>query len=158
MTARIDSVCRAICENGQWRVSNLQIQKILYLVQMVHMGRNHGKSLFSGAFEAWDYGPVEPDVYRRVRMFGAGPIQNVFFNALAFRVDDVRKALIDEVCVDLLRKKPGELVEITHWEKGAWATHYEPGTKGIKIPDSDIFKEYTDRIASGKFKDNNTAA
>lgn len=124
---------------------------------MVYMGRNKGEKLFDGTFEAWDYGPVEPDIYKRVRMFGAGSIQDVFFNAREFKADDCRKALIDEVCSSLLIKKPAELVEITHWKDGAWATHYEPGIKGIKIPDRDIYKEYSDRISAGNLRENNGA-
>lgn len=146
MAARLDSVCRYICEKGDWKVSNLQLQKVLYLAQMVYMGLNDGRKLADGFFEAWDYGPVEPSVYRKVRMFGSGAIRDVFHEARGFKVDDPRRTLLDDVCSDLLKMRPGELVEITHWKDGAWAKHYEPGIRGIPIPDADIAAEYHDRI------------
>lgn len=146
MTARLDSVAKYICERGNWRVSNLKLQKLMYLAQMVHMGRNSGAPLFAGSFEAWDYGPVEPVLYRKVRAFGAGPVGDVFVEAGRFRDDDPRKALLDETCNDLIDRSPGELVEITHWKDGAWARHYESGYLGKQIPDSDIAQEYLDRL------------
>lgn len=153
MAARLDSVCKYICERGEWKVTNLQLQKILYLAQMVYMGRNAGQRLVDADFEAWDYGPVEPTAYRKVRMFGSQPIKDVFYEARRFKDDDTRKALLEEVCADLLHRKAGDLVEITHWKGGAWAKHYEPETRGINIPDRDILAEYNDRVRAGTLRD-----
>jgi uncharacterized phage-associated protein len=147
MAARVDSVAKFVCEKGNWQVTNLQLQKILYITQMVYMGRNEGSLLFEGRFEAWDYGPVEPSVYRRVRMFGAKPVQDVFYHAGYFQNNDSRRALLEEVCNELLPKKPGDLVDLTHWSEGAWAKHYVPGIRGITIPDEDIHAEYLKRKA-----------
>lgn len=146
MTARLDSVCRYICEKGGWKVSNLQLQKLLYLAQMVHLGE-HGERLTDADFQAWDYGPVEPTVYRKVRMFGSGPISDVFYDARAFKADDQRKKSLDLVCDQLLSVTPGRLVDITHWDKGAWVKNYVPGFKGLTIPDADIVAEYHARSA-----------
>jgi hypothetical protein len=35
MLARLESVAKFSCEEGNWRVANLQLQKILYLAQML---------------------------------------------------------------------------------------------------------------------------
>lgn len=152
MAARLDSVCKLICESGDWKVTNLQLQKVLYLAQMVHMGQNGGEPLADAHFEAWDYGPVEPTVYRKVRMFGSGPIQDVFTEARPFKQTDPRRALLKQVCADLLPRRAGELVEITHWKDGAWARHYEAGARGTPIPNADIVAEYHDRIRGGRLK------
>ena len=154
MPARLDSVAKYICDKGEWQVTNLQVQKLLYLAQMIYMGRTKGSKLVDGYFEAWDFGPVEPSLYRKVRMFGKQPIQDVFFNARPFKETDSRRNLLDEICEALLQKRPSELVEITHWENGAWARHYEPGVKGIRIPDADICAEYSDRLKAGVLRDN----
>jgi len=77
MAARTDSACKFICKAGDWRVTNLQLQKILYFSQMCYLGLEHDR-LADTAFEAWDYGPVSPKVYRQVRMFGSSPIRDVF--------------------------------------------------------------------------------
>jgi uncharacterized phage-associated protein len=146
MAARLDSVARLICETGDWRVTNLQLQKILYLVQMLYMGQKDGERLVEAIFEAWDYGPVEPRLYRKVSQFGSSPIEDVFTEAKNFNKEDPRREFIKDVTKQLLVKRPGELVEITHWEDGAWATNYEPEVRGIRIPDADIVAEYQARI------------
>lgn len=147
MAARLDSVCKVICERGNWRISNLQLQKILYMIQMSYMGQHNGARLADADFEAWDYGPVEPTLYRRVRMFGSSPVEDVFSEARPFKEDDPRLAFINDACKQLLPLRPGQLVDITHWQQGAWAKNYVPGTRGITIPDKDIVEEYRARAA-----------
>ncbi len=111
---------------------------------MVHLGRNNQR-LFNGHFEAWDYGPVEPSVYRKVKIFGGEPIQDIFkFHNVAPITDPLRLSTLEDSDF-LLSKKAAELVAMTHWEKGAWAKHYMPGRLGQTIPDSDIIEEYQNR-------------
>jgi uncharacterized phage-associated protein len=113
---------------------------------MIHMGRTGGERLIGAEFEAWDYGPVIPTLYYKVRAFGDKPIRNVFFSARKIRDGEALSAL-DETCEMLLSKRPGQLVAITHWEHGAWAKNYVPGVHGIVIPDADILGEYRARTA-----------
>ena len=134
---------RKICEHGSWKITNLSLQKILYISQMLFMGEN-GSRLIDTDFEAWDYGPVSPEVYRRVRMFGANPIQDVFFFEPRPN-DGLRESYLHNVSTHLAGKKAAELVAITHWTGGAWAKNYRPGALGIVIPDGDIADEYRRR-------------
>ncbi|WP_445490264.1 Panacea domain-containing protein [Rhodopseudomonas sp. RCAM05734] len=139
---------RKICEHGSWKITNLGLQKISYIAQMLFMGDHNGSRLLDADFEAWDYGPVVPDLYRRVRMFGANPIQDIFFNEPRPN-DGLREAYLHNVCTHLAGKRPAELVAITHWKDGAWAKNYQPGTLGVSIPDRDILNEYKRRSESG---------
>jgi uncharacterized phage-associated protein len=102
--------------------------------------------LVDARFEAWDFGPIEPELYRKVRMYAAGPIPDVFYTAVPFIQADPRLASLVQVCDTLLTKSPDELVDITHWNKGAWAKNYVPGIRGVEIPDSDIIEEYQHRL------------
>jgi uncharacterized phage-associated protein len=146
MTVSSFAAARRICSNGSWQVTNLALQKILYLAHMVHMGKTKSR-LIDASFEAWDYGPVEPNLYRRVRIFGDKSIQDVFFSEPDLSGTS-EGASIDEACRHLLSKRPGALVAMTHWDKGAWAKNYAPGGKGIVIPDADIIAEYDARVAT----------
>lgn len=142
MAARIESVAKYICEKSNWEISNLQLQKLMYLAQMIHMGRTGGKRLFDGDFEAWDYGPVEPDLYHKVKVFGSKPIRDIFRGALGFEEDDKRRKVMDDVTKRFLKFSAGDLVEITHWDEGAWAKNYMPSARNVPIPDEDILDEY----------------
>ena len=112
---------------------------------MFYMGEHGGKPLLRQEFQAWDYGPVLPSVYHHLKVFGDDPIGNVFH-----RVPDVDDpevvAHLRSAAEELGEMRPGDLVAITHWEKGAWARHYEPGERGIIIPNEDILDEYRARF------------
>lgn len=148
MAARLESVAKYICEKSDWSVSNLQLQKLMYLAQMIHMGRNDGRRLFDGRFQAWDYGPVEPSLYHRVKMFGSEPVRDVFSNARYFEKSDTRRKVMDDVCKRFLKYSGGDLVEITHWDDGAWAKYYTPRARNVTIPDEAILDEYRARNPS----------
>lgn len=139
------SAARRICARGNWRVTNLALQKILYLIHMVRLGRTRGRPLVNSTFEAWDYGPVVPDLYHRAKIFGDQAIQDIFVRAPDIPGDQ-ESAAIDEGCDWLLGKKPAELVAMTHWKDGAWAKNYVAGVRGIAIPSTDILAEYNARV------------
>src|ERR1700719_3154100 len=70
---------KKVCQIRDWAVSNLEINKILYLGHMAMMGRSDGGSLLViENFQAWDYGPVLPSVYHRTKAFGDDYVQDVF--------------------------------------------------------------------------------
>lgn len=140
------AAAKVICEQGGWRVTNLALQKILYIAHMVHLGRS-GARLINAQFEAWDYGPVIPELYHRVKVFGDRPVQNVFYSARDVSHTEEGRTL-QEAGQHFLAKQPGELVAMTHWKDGAWARNYRPGVRGIIIPDSDIVNEYRARTAA----------
>ena len=100
-------------------ISNLQLQKILYFLQVVY-ATSHGELLFSDQFEAWPYGPVIRSVYVRFSDFGGYPIKCRFDTEIA---DPVRSFI--DAGVDLLAgKSPWELVSISHAEDSPWDIVY----------------------------------
>lgn len=130
-----------ICQQSGWTTTQLAVQKILYLAHMVHLGR-YETPLVHGQFEAWEYGPVHPVLYHRVKAFGAKPIPNVFPKSelLPQAVDT-----LSEACSNLLGKSAAELVRNTHWRGGAWIRHYTPGARNVPIPNTSIVDEYKRR-------------
>ncbi|MEH2517816.1 putative phage-associated protein [Bradyrhizobium sp. AZCC 1610] len=139
------AAARYVCARGNWNVTNLALQKILYLAHMVHLGRT-GQRLIDGEFEAWDYGPVNSDLYRTTRIFGDKPIQNIFFGTPRI-FGTPEEETLREACERLLTKSSSELVAMTHQQNGAWAKHYVPGVRSAVIPDTDIIAEYNTRLA-----------
>lgn len=139
------SAARTMCEIRGWALSNLELQKLLYLAEMTMAGRSDGQaSLVSESFEAWDYGPVLPSVYHRAKAFGDKRIPDVFRIAQAYK--DERRDVIEEVAAAFEGWTPGELVALTHRDNGAWAKHYIPGSRGVVIPRQDILLEYHDLV------------
>jgi len=143
MPVSVNAAAKYICERSGWTVTQLSLQKILYLAHMVHLGR-HDSPLVPGHFEAWDYGPVHPSLHQKVKAYGAKPIPKVFWPS--DEVEGTAKKVLDDACDNLLRMSPGQLVRNTHWPKGAWAAHYVPSARNIVIPEDSIIDEYRARM------------
>lgn len=141
MTVSVFAAAKRLCAKSGWTLTNLQAQKILYLAHMFYMGRNAGRSLVDGQFEAWDFGPVHPALYRRLRIFGRDSVQNIFHDAVDIP-DGPEAAIIDEAYEGLGHLGAGQLVSATHKPGGAWQKVYQPGVMGIPIPNQAILDEY----------------
>lgn len=58
------------------RLTNIELQKLLYMTQLIHVGLT-GNPLFLNKMEAWDSGPTIPDAYAAYRKFGENYIAPV---------------------------------------------------------------------------------
>jgi len=141
MTINVLSTAKHLAKKSGWSLSNLDLQKILYLTHMFHLGRKNGEPLVHGLFEAWDYGPVHPDLYQRAKIFGSAPVGNVFHSDPDVPVGG-EKAILDEAYESLGHAGPGKLVRATHSPRGAWHLNYVPGRRHCVIPNEDILAEY----------------
>lgn len=140
---RTFKAAKTLCELSGWKLSNLPLQKLLYLSHMYHLGE-HGRPLIDGTFQAWDLGPVEPNLYRQVRAYGDKPVQDVF-PVNRFDRDTSEYDAISSIYEELGDRRPSSLVAITHQDHGAWAKFYRPNANGIIIPDSAILHEFNER-------------
>lgn len=145
MTSSVLSAAKTLGNMTEWSLSNLELNKLLFLSQMVRLGETNGQhKLISNVFEAWDYGPVSPRLYHKAKTFGSKSVGNIFhqYDGLTDEDDIAAIAKVIDLTKD---KKPGELVAITHWDGGAWYKNYEPGKMGVVIPDAHILEEYNKR-------------
>lgn len=137
----IMNIAGYMANRSDWQFSNLQLQKLVYLCQLFHLGHAEGKPLFHENFEAWDYGPVVPNLYHKLKMFGAEDVQ--IYSGLPIDADlsGMEAEIVKQIVVIGLESRPGRLVSLTHMPGGAWARNYELGKNNI-ISKSDICAEY----------------
>lgn len=145
------AAAKRICEQSGWSLSNLELQKILYIAHMYYLGKTE-IPLVTGHFEAWDYGPVNPAVYHEAKVFGRSPVGNIFHDVEDLGDSDERE-ILDEVVQVFADHTPGRLVAITHWDKGAWAKNYTPGMRNNLISNKDIIQEFKDRTNASRQKE-----
>lgn len=138
------SAARSLCEMSGWTISNLKLQKVLYLAHMYHLGKT-GRPLIDENFQAWEYGPVVADVYRQAKGFGNGPVRNVFHWFAGVPTDSEEYSSLSEAYRATQNMSAGQLVSLTHWPKGAWYKCYSPEMRGIVIPNTNIMEEYRAR-------------
>jgi uncharacterized phage-associated protein len=112
MSESSSTAARYACRMSGWSLTNLKLQKILYIAHMVFVGRTNGQLLTDEAFEAWDFGPVLPSLYHRVKIFGDASIRDVFYDA-GFIEGSPEAALLKEACDHLSSKTAGELIDHT---------------------------------------------
>lgn len=149
------SAAKRLCENSGWTLTNLGLQKILYLAHMAYLGYRDNP-LVDGHFEAWDYGPVHPEVYHRAKIYGSDAIGNIF-RQVPDLPDSDEKSCLDFYGSFFSEKTPAELVAITHDNCGAWAKNYRPTVRGIIIPDQDIKDEFRTRQEKFSNEPNNSS-
>ena len=126
---------------SSWSLSNLEMQKLLYIAHMLHLG-DHNHPLVRGNFEAWDLGPVHPVLYHRAKVFGARPVENIFRSVSNLK-DGTERDMLDEAIkefggFDRARSSSYN----SSGKKEAWAKNYKPGVHNIIIPNADILAEY----------------
>lgn len=110
------------CTIEKHPISNLQLQKILYFLQKKYLV-DKGRRLFEDDIEAWQFGPVVPEVYYQYCGFGSMAI------TMNYQIDmDTQDVIeLDTIIEEKREKNPWDLVEETHKVGKAWFEIYENG-------------------------------
>lgn len=116
-------------------ISNLQLQKILYYIQKDFLSRDD--IAFSDDIEAWQFGPVVPNVYYHFCGFGAMPITIPYESATISSND---KAYVNPIVDSKRLLNPWDMVEETHKPNGAWDQIYQNGAGNHKIIPTELIK------------------
>ena len=145
MSITSTAALRRLCELRDWSITNLEANKLLYFAQMIALGET-GRPLVKEKFQAWNLGPVLPEVYHMAKAFGDKPIRRYLFSKSG-PLPDRCEAAVQKALDEFGDLTSAQLVAESHWRKGAWAKHFREGSKGIEIPNNDILAEYESRTA-----------
>lgn len=127
------------CTDDGSPISNLQLQKILFFLQRDFL-MQEDRQLFRDDIEAWQFGPVVPNVYYDYCSYGANSITkpNDSYKGLLSNAD---KKIADPIIESKQNKYPWDLVEETHKPDGAWAYIYANGEGNHKIIPVDLIRK-----------------
>lgn len=123
------------CTEDNSPISNLQLQKILYFLQIDFL-RNRGEQLFTDDFEAWQFGPVVPDVYYKFCGFGAMKIRMKY----DVKIESDVKLAVDTIVENKRILKPWDLVEDTHKKGKAWDTIFKEGEGNHQVIPKELIR------------------
>ena len=138
-------ICRytiIYCNRKNYTLSNLKLQSLLYLLQAVFLCEKD-IACFDDDIEAWDFGPVVPNVYKEYKHFGA---LNIFPNYINFvgyyeeNIDIEHRKLIEEVLNEFSCFTANGLVQMTQ-RQDPWKNAYKEGKKSV-IKREDIKKYF----------------
>lgn len=131
---------KTICALSDWTITNLKLQKILYISHLLYLGEKKN-ALINEKFEAWLYCPVEPYLYKKLRIFGNRPIADIFNIDINESLPE--NCFIKEKYTEIAEKSAWDLVLKTHLKGGAWEKYFDNNNWHQQINNSDILDEYS---------------
>ncbi|NJN76126.1 MAG: SocA family protein [Synechococcaceae cyanobacterium RL_1_2] len=115
-------------------VTNLKLQKLLYYSQGFSLAI-FDQPLFEENIEAWQYGPVVPDIYHEYKVHGRNPLPEPSdFNPET--IDNEARDLVDEVYSVFGKYTGTVLANLTHQERPWFSTEQN------QIISHDLMRDY----------------
>ena len=151
---------------GGAALTQMQLQKLVYMAHGWTLAIT-GAPLTTDSPQAWDYGPVYPDLYDHTKLFGRGPIGREitseddeparFFGrargvAQPYRanIDATERSIINQVWARYGPISGARLSSMTHQPNTPWSQIYEGGRNRV-IPNDLIqthYRELAERAAN----------
>ena len=83
-----------------------------------------GSPAFSEEIEAWDFGPVVPEVYQHFKVWGSSELPSFLAKNARSRIYERDQKIMDEILDECAQYSASFLVEITH-NQDPWFDAYE---------------------------------
>ena len=142
-------------KNQKASITPMKLQKLIYFLQGWHLAIT-GRSAIDGEFEAWPYGPVNPDLYHRFKEDRNNPISKY---ARSLSGGESQTLIVDpdaqrefqeifEFVVERYTRYSGvQLSAMTHVSGTPWDI---ARNKGEDVIPKDKIKEYFIKLAQKK--------
>lgn len=122
-------------------ITPLQLMKLVYLAHGWMLGV-YGRHLIQEQIEAWQYGPVIPELYQKTKKFRFLPITHFIEETDSnIEFDDDEKSLLDKVYRTYADWTGMKLSALTHVKDSPWFIVWEKRPHDSVIP-NDIIREY----------------
>ncbi|MFM9978412.1 MAG: Panacea domain-containing protein [Sphingomonadaceae bacterium] len=123
----------------------MQLLKLVYIAHGWMLGL-HGRPLVSDEVQAWQYGPVIPALYAKLRSYKGNSVSEPISVVNDHEVLDLVEDDIIEQVYDLYGSLSGmALSRITHAKGTPWSQIYEIGSFGRVIP-IDLIEDHYRRL------------
>ena len=108
-----------IAEEKQRKMNPMQLLKMTYICYGYYSVENNGQ-LFTDSIEAWRYGPVIPNLYRKIKKYGQGSVNKKIGGDVS-TLSDIKKEWIEAVYEAYKDFSALRLSAITHLEGTPWS-------------------------------------
>ena len=109
-------------------VNNLKLQKLLYFIQAEFLACTDAPC-FPEEIEAWDFGPVVPEVYYQYNIYGSTNIPDIGDSVFG-RISPSDKSRIEDIVDQCADYSAAQLTEITHQQE-PWIKAYAPYKRNV---------------------------
>jgi uncharacterized phage-associated protein len=156
--AAIANVFLTISRENEKPITHMKLQKLTYISQGWSLALLD-QSLFYDEIRAWQYGPVIPNLYEKLRKYGGKPIDEII-------PLDPRQATVEPDCPEMaLLKRVWDgyskysaltLSAITHRPETPWSTTWSDNPYGSI--DDDVIKTHYLKLRDARLKPREQAA
>lgn len=137
----------ALANEKGFKMNSLKLQKMLYLIQKEEI--KNKRVAFEDKIEAWQYGPVVPEVYFRFAGYGPVPIiLSISLNEI--EIPENTKISVDKIFNEYIGQNVWEMESETNTPGNAWDKAYKRGYKA-EITVNDIKNDIKKDIKNKKF-------
>jgi uncharacterized phage-associated protein len=142
------------CDQKDRPTTNLALQKIVYFCHVWSLVR-FSRPLVKHKFEAWEFGPVLPYLYREFKNFDRSPVKSRATRIdpldgtsriVEYQFDSQTSAFLREIVDFYSRMRASDLVKLSHVAGGPWHkiwNHSGQVKPGMKIEDEQITSFYS---------------
>ncbi|RZI97955.1 MAG: DUF4065 domain-containing protein [Brevundimonas sp.] len=143
-----------VCQDVGRPVSNLALQKIVYFCHVWSLIELK-TPLIKHSFEAWEFGPVLPYLYREFKPFDSSSITSRAKSIdplsgasriVNYEFDSTTRAFLEKVVSFYSQLTAGDLVKLSHAKGGPWDetwNHAGVVNPGMKIKEDSIVSFYS---------------
>lgn len=124
-------------------LSIMSLLKLIYIAHGWHLELRDAP-LFTNRIEAWQYGPVIPEVYKDFRRQGID-IRKTLKTAPAGSLAQEDVDLLEQIYTIYGKLPPFQLSELTHLPGGPWDIATKAGGSYAHIPDELIRQHYIEK-------------
>lgn len=129
-------------------LSPMKLLKLVYLCEGYNLAYRDGESLIKEEVQAWQYGPVIPDLYHATKHFRSSPVTSIVApHGESLSADQA--SVVDAVFNAYKNYSAVQLSDITHRPGTPWSKTWEQGNghRNLVIPTAEIHDHYRGLIS-----------
>jgi uncharacterized phage-associated protein len=116
-------------------LTNTKLNKLLYYAQG-HSLEHNGNPLFADKIEAWQYGPVVPNVYHKYKNDDILTCDDSSLDLSKYSDED--QVIMIDVARELGKYSASELTNMTHRPGTPWTKFYDQDSRHVEIPKEEL--------------------
>lgn len=117
----------------------LKMMKLVYLCHGWSLAHRNDP-LIEEEVEAWQYGPVIPELYHEIKQFRSSPVDTVSAPVVELQLE--QKGLIKSVFDAYKRFSGIQLSDLTHQPGTPWSQVWQRGRRNVTIPTAKIAEHF----------------
>jgi uncharacterized phage-associated protein len=150
-----------VADRAGFALSNMSLNKIVYFAHAWYLAK-YSEPLVDSPFEAWQFGPVHPQIYRQLKKFGEGYITTRLTRIdldtgrdipVEVTLTEIELETVDQITQFYGRFSAARLVQISHrpgapWDQ-VWTAAQKGPVPGMAISDALTESFYRTRLSKG---------